>query len=402
LKFLPFILRHLQQAWIRTTSTVLAMGLCIFLFSALRTVLARLDDSIQARSPRRLVTTNVMEMSALPPSYAARIERVPGVRRATRIVMFGGFLRGRKQGKAEPGLESDWTSFFQNLAVDAEPYFAMNPELTVEPDQFRDFMADLHGCVMGRKLAEKFGWRTGDHFFLESFASGLRKPDGPFEFVIRGFVDTDHAKYPGTDTDTMLFHYRYLEAALGPMARASLYMVEVDDPDQAPEIAAAIDALFENSSDPTATQTEKAFLSDLLSMFGDVSALLNGVGLAVCFTILLVTANSMSMAARERRTEVAVLKTLGFTSRQVMALTLGEALTLGVLGGGLGLGATEAALWFLDRRPGLILPGIAALHLKPQVALLAFGTALLLGLAAGAIPAWGAYRARVTDMLRAV
>jgi hypothetical protein len=110
LKFLPFILRHLQQAWIRTTSTVLAMGLCIFLFSALQTVLARLDDSIQARNPRRLVTTNVMEMSALPPSYAARIERVPGVRRATRIVMFGGFLRGRKQGKAEPGLESDWTN----------------------------------------------------------------------------------------------------------------------------------------------------------------------------------------------------------------------------------------------------------------------------------------------------
>ncbi len=402
MKLLPFVLRHLQKAWIRTASTVLAMAACVFLFSALQTVLARLDSAIAARNPRRLVTTNLMQMSALPPTVAEQIARLPGVRRVSRVVMFGGFLRAPKQGGAGPGFESDWTSFFQNLAVDGEPYLAMGPELTVPEEHRREFMADLHGCLIGRRLAEKLGFRLGDHFFLESLASGLRKPDGPFEFVVRGFLDPDLARYPGTQADIMLFHYRYLQAALGPAARVSLYLSEIEDTSRAPEIAAAIDALFENSSDPTTTETEQAFLSDLMSMVGDVSALLNGVGLAVCFTILLVTGNTMGMAARERRTEVAVLKTLGFTARQVMGLVLAEALTLGVLGGGLGLGATEVVLLVLDRRPGLILPGMAALELSPQVALIAFGAALLLALAAGALPAWSAYRARVVDMLRAV
>jgi putative ABC transport system permease protein len=321
--------------------------------------------------------------------------------RVARVIVFGGFLRGRRAGKADSSLGTDWTTFFQNLAVDARPYFAMNPELMLPKGQFHEFMGDVRGCVVGRKLADKFGWKLGDHFFLESFASGLRKPDGPFEFVIRGFIETDLTKYPGTETDIMIFHLGYLETAMGNTARTSLYMVEIGDPARTGEVGSAIDALFENSSDPTVTQTEKAFLSDLMSMVGDVSALLNGVGLAVCFTILLVTANTMSMAVRERRTEVAVLKTLGFTSGQVMGLILLEACLLGLLGGGLGLAATTT-LWLLGHRSGLMLAGMSGLELSPQVALLGFGVALLLSLASGFVPAWAAYRAKVTEMLRPV
>jgi putative ABC transport system permease protein len=136
-------------------------------------------------------------------------------------------------------------------------------------------------------------------------------------------------------------------------------------------------------------------------MVGDLSALLNGIGLAACFTILLVTANTMSMAVRERRTEIAVLKTLGFSSAQLLGLVLAEALLLAAAGGALGVAGTETALWVLARRPGLVLPGIARLELRPQVALLGLGVALVLGLAAGFVPAWAAYRARITDMLRA-
>jgi putative ABC transport system permease protein len=278
----------------------------------------------------------------------------------------------------------------------------MNPELRVPAGQFAEFMRDIRGCVMGRKLAEKLRWRIGDHFFLESFASGLRKPDGPFEFVIRGLVDADPTRHREAGTDMMFFHFRYLETALGPGARPSLYMVEVDDAARSAETASAIDAAFENSSDPTLTQTEQAFLSDLLAMAGDISLLLNGLGLAVCFAILFVTANTMSMAVRERRAEVAVLKTLGFTGAQVMGLVLAEALILGGLGGTIGLGATGAVLWLLDHRAGLTLPGVAALELRPGIALLSLVAAMLLALAAGALPAWGAYRARISEMLRAV
>jgi len=377
------------------------MALCVFLFCTLQSALARLDSAIESRSPRRLITTNVMQMSALPGVYGGRIQGLPGVGHVARVVMFGGFLRGGRAGRAESP-EGGWTSFFHNMAVDAEPYFAMNPELTVPEEQFGEFLRDLRGCVVGRRLARKLEWKIGEHIFLESLASGLRKPDGPFEFVVRGLIDTDSATYPGTETDMLVFHFKYLDTALGGAVRTSLYMVEIADPRQAAETGAAIDALFEDSSDASFTQTEKSFLADLTSMVGDLSVLLNGISLAVCFTILLVTANTMAMAVRERRTEIAVLKTIGFTSAGVVALVLAEALLVGLLGGALGLGATQGLLSALDRRPGLLLPGLAALELRAGVALLGMGVAALLGVVAGLIPAWSAYRAKVADMLRAV
>lgn len=376
------------------------MALCVFQFCALQSVLVRLDSAIESRSPRRLITTNVMQMSALPGVHGERIQALPGVAHVSRVVMFGGFLRGRAEGADSS--DDNWAGFFHNVAVDADPYFAMHAELTVPEGQFGEFLKDLRGCVVGRRLASKLGWKIGDHIFLESLASGLRKPDGPFEFVIRGLIDTDLAKYPGTETDMLVFHFKYLDTALGGAVRTSLYMVEIADPRQAAQTGAAVDALFEESSDATFTQTERAFLGDLISMVGDLSVLLNGLSLAVCFTLLLVTANTMAMAVRERRTEIAVLKTIGFTSAGVVALVLGEALLLGLLGGALGLSATQGLLSALERRPGLLLPGLAALELSPQVALLGLGAASLLSLAAGLPPAWGAYRARVADMLRAV
>ena len=98
------------------------------------------------------------------------------------------------------------------MAVDAEPYFAMNPELSVAPEELREFMRDIQGCVIGRELARRFGWKVGDRFFLESFVSGYRKPSGPFEFVIRGLMDAD-PRHPGTETELMVFHFKYLNEA---------------------------------------------------------------------------------------------------------------------------------------------------------------------------------------------
>jgi putative ABC transport system permease protein len=403
MKFLPFVFKHLRATWVRTLSTVVAMALCIFLFCTLRTVLAHFDAFVESRSPRRLVTRwGVSIVGGIPLTHGTRIERVPGVRRVAPVVTFGGVLPARKEGKAEGGAvaETDWTAVFQNFAVDAEPYFAMNPEFMVPPDQLRDFMADRRGCVVGRRLAEKFGWKIGDRFFLQSFVTGMRKRSGPFEFVVRGFVDTDPRKYPGTDTDMMFFHFKYLSEGLGGIEWTHFLMVEIEDPARAAEIAAAIDAEFENAEYETYTETESAFTANFMTLVGDLGALVNGIGLAACFTILLVTANTMSMAVRERRREIAVLKTVGFASRQVMGLVVVEALLLGVAGGGFGLGGTRFALWALNSAPGQTLLGISHLELQPAVALFGASVALALGLAAGVVPAWGAYRAKVTAMLR--
>ena len=403
MKFLPFVFNHLRATWVRTASTVVSMALCVFLFCTLQSVLVHLDRFIENRSPRRLVTRNAVSiMEVVPLTHGARIEALPGVRRAAATMLFGGVLPARKEGKASQGSDAgtDWTKVFQNAAVDAEPYFAMSPELIVAPDQFRDFLEDLRGCVVGRKLAEKFGWKIGDHFFQESFASALRKRSGPFEFVVRGFIETDLAKYPGTDPNMMFFHLKYLSEGLGGLRYVSLFTVEIDDPSRAAEISAAIDALFENSGDETITETERAFLANFISMVGDLSVLVNGIGIAVCFTILLVTANTMSMAVRERRKEIAVLKTVGFGSGQVMGLIVAEALLLGAVGGVLGVGGTLWAISVLNGTPGQTLLGISDLELRPLVALAGVGVFVGLGLAAGFFPAWGAYRARVTEMLR--
>ncbi len=404
MRFLPFVLKHVRATWLRTASTVVAMALCVFLFCTLQSVLFHLDQFIESRSPRRLIThSDVSIMGVVPLAHARRIQGLPGVKRVAATHIFGGVLPARKEGKADPGAggETDWTAVFHNVAVDAEPFFAMSPELMVPPGQFHDFMNDLRGCVIGRRLAEKFGWQLGDHFFLQSFVAGMRKQSGPFEFVVRGLIDTDLRKYPGTDTDMMFFHFKYLNEGLGGgRTWTQLFTVEIDDPARAAEIAAAIDAQFENSSDETYTETESAFAANLISMAGDLGALVNGIGLAVCFTILLVTANTMSMAVRERRTEIAVLKTVGFSSSQVMGLVVTEALLIGAAGGGLGTLGTQRALWALNRAPEQTLLAISHLELRPAVALFGLGAALALGFAAGFVPAWGAYRARITEMLR--
>jgi putative ABC transport system permease protein len=405
MKFLPFVLQHLRATWVRTASTVVSMALCIFLFCTLQTVLAHFDNFIAGRSPRRLVTRNAVSiLSVVPLTHGPKIQSLPGVKRVAPVIAFGGVLPARREGKAESGKagETDWTAVFQNLAVDAEPYFAMTPEMMVPPDQFKDFMGDLRGCVVGTQLAQKFGWRIGDHFFLQSFVPGLRRKEGPFEFTVRGFIDTDLEKYPGTEPNMMIFHFKYLIESLPTVDQTQFFFVEIDDPSRGAEMSAAIDALFENSADETLTEAESAFAAGFISMVGDLSVLINGIGLAVCFTILLVTANTMSMAVRERRKEIAVLKTVGFGSGQVMGLILTEALLLGLAGGALGVAGALWAIAYMNGAEGQTLLAISHLDLAPSTAASGVATALGLGLAAGFLPAWGAYRAKVTEMLRSL
>jgi putative ABC transport system permease protein len=414
MKFFPFIAKHLKRNWIRTASTVLALAICIFLFCTLQSVLASVNALLNASSSTRLVTRHAVSLVfALPLPYEQRMLSVPGVKGVANTTWFGGSLPTKKEGKAEAAgggdeeaATTDWSKFFPNMAVDAEKYFPMMPEYQIPPDEYKAFLGEMQGCLIGRKLVEKYGWKVGDHFFLESFIPPYRKKDGPFEFVVKGIIDTDEGKYPGTDLNIMFFHYKYLYESTGRQLKAGSYTVEINDPSQAAAVSKAIDALFENSDAQTHTETEQAFRAGFIAMAGNLALLLNGIGLAVSFTILLVTANTMSMAVRERRTEIAVLKTLGFPSGHVMGLVVAESLLLGFLGGALGIGGSQGLLWTLSNTPGIkdMLAGIglSGLILQPMVAAFGFLVALFLGFAAGFAPAFGAYRARITDALRTV
>jgi putative ABC transport system permease protein len=409
MRFLPYLLKHLRRNWFRTGLTVVAMALCIFLFCTLQSVLAEIDTLLAGTSAKRLVSRHAISIVFnMPLSYGNRIRSVPGVKRVATVGWFGGSLPAKKEEKkaAEESSTADFSNFFPNLAVEPEPFLAMYPEYQLPPDQYQAFLQDLRGCVIGRKLANRYGWKIGDTFFLESFIPPYRKRDGPFEFVVKGIFDTDPVKYPGTDTNVMLFNYKYLYEATGQRLGAGMYYTEIENPDDAGKVSHAIDALFENSDAQTRTETEKAFAASFIAMAGNLVLLLNGIGVAVTFTILLVVANTMSIAVRERRKEIGVLKTLGFTSRQVMGLIVAESLLIAVLGGALGVGSSQGLMWMLTHTPGIKDAlgglGLSELTLRPLVAALGFVVALFLGFAAGFVPALNAYRARITDMLRTV
>jgi putative ABC transport system permease protein len=394
-KFLPYVLKHLRRNWLRTLSTVLGMALCIFLICTLQTVLAAMEESIRGASPARLATRHAVSLVFnMPYAYRSRIAAVPGVRRVSPMIFFGGLPGG--------GGSQDFANFFPNFAIEPETYFPMYPEFAVPPDQMDAFLADRRGAILGRGLANKFGWQLGSTFQLESFIPPYRV-GRPFEFVVRGIFDADWERYPGSNEMQMFFHFRYLYEATRQRVGVGTFMVQVDDPARAARIAVAIDDTFENSDVQTKTESEAAFIEGFAALAGNLVALLNGIGLAVAFTVLLVTANTMSMAVRERRTEIAVLKTLGFPSRLVMALILGEALVLAAAAGALGVWLARGLVSNLADIPfiGAALGQFPPLRLSTPLAAGMFAVAIALGTLAGAVPAWTAYRARIVDTLRA-
>ncbi len=388
MKFAPLILKHLRKNWIRTLSTVLAMSVCILLFCTLQTVVEAVNFGLHAGNANRLVTRHYVSLVFnLPLNYKQKVEAVPGVKEVVMNWWFGGVYRDPK-------------NFFANYATEPQAFLEIYPEIMLPPDQKEKWLHDRRGAIVGRKLAQRFGWKVGDQFELESTIPPYRVGH-PFDFVVDGIYDTDQAKYPATDLNSMYFDYKYLYEATGRNLGIGWLVEKIDDPSHAGAISKTIDAEFENSDAATKTETEQAFLAGFVAMAGNLAFLLNGIGLAVAFTILLVTANTMSIAVRERQQEIGVLKTLGFSSGLVMTLILSEALLIGVLGGALGILISQGILRVLPQVPilGDIVAGFPNFGLSPQTTATGVGIALLLGLLAGFFPAVTGYRARITETL---
>ena len=270
MKYAPLVLKHLRKNWIRTLSTVLAMAVCIFLICTLQTVVDAVNYGLHLGNASRLVTRHYVSLVFnLPNSYKAKIAAVPGVENTTIVNWFGGIYRG------------DMKYFFANFAVEPEPFLQIYPEIMLPEDQKQAWFHDGRGCIVGRKLAEKWGWKVGDTFQLESFIPPYRVGK-PFDFVIDGIYDTDPVKYPGTDLNSMYFNYKYLYEATGQRAGVGTITVLIDDPKNAGRISKAIDAEFENSDTQTKTETEQAFRASFIAMAGNLALLLNGIGLGRC------------------------------------------------------------------------------------------------------------------------
>ena len=379
MKFLPLVLANLKRHKLRTILTTASVALALFLFASLRTVVTTLSAGSEVSSASRMIVQNSTAfVIPLPMSYANRLASVPHVQAVTWANWFGG-----KYG--------DGKKFFAQFAIDPKSYLEMYPEIQIPEDQKQAFLKERSSAVIGEGLVRSFGWKVGENVTLQ----GTIFP-GDWTFTIRGIYHPTLKEY---GDDSFMFHYDYLYEKYPDRVTPGWFIMKIDDPNAAPVVARTIDDQFRNSNAPTKTGTEKAFAAGFASMWGNVKLLMGTIGMAVVFAILLVTANAMMMNQRERTSEVAVMKTIGFSDRRVFGLIIIEAAVISLTGAALGLGAAVLLPKVTGFGEGGFLPGF---HVTWGTALMGAAVALLLTVASGIFPAWQAAKLPVVQALRRV
>ena len=362
----------------RTILTTISVMVAFFLFGVLRSVITTLDHAAEVGSESRLITSNASGITfLLPEAHANRLQAVDGVKSVSWANWFGAYYQDPKE-------------FFAQFAVKADTYFPMYPEIQITAGSMDEFMRERTAAVIGVGLSEKYGWQVGQRVTLH----GTFIPED-FEFQIRAiYQPTD----PAFGDEVMFLHYEYLYERSNRQATPGWFVLQLDSPDRAAEVAAAIDAQFKNSTAPTKTETERAWNAGFITMWGNIGFLVRAIGTAVFFAILFVAANTMMMAVRERIGEIAVLKTVGFGNGAVFGLVMAESVLITLVGGGLGLLLARVA--FMGKNPlGQFFPGFGV---TAGTIVLGMATALALGLISGAIPALQSARLSVVSALRRV
>ena len=379
MKWIPLVVANLLRHKLRTLLTMASVALALFLFASLRTVVTTLNAGSEVSSASRMIVQNSTAfVIPLPMSYANRLASVPHVQAVTWANWFGG-----KYG--------DGKKFFAQFAIDPESYLKMYPEIAVADDQKQAFLKERSSALIGEGLVRAFGWKVGDNVTIQ----GTIFP-GDWTFTIRGIYHPTLKEY---GDDSFMFHYDYLYEKYPDRVTPGWYIMKIDDPNAGAVVARTVDDEFRNSTAPTKTGTEKAFAAGFASMWGNVKLLMGTIGMAVVFAILLVTANAMMMNQRERTSEVAVMKTVGFSDRRVFSLVIIEAAVISLVGAFVGLGLATLLPVITGFGEGGFLPGFHVTWGTQAVGAL---VALLLTVASGVFPAWQAAKLPVVQALRRV
>ena len=380
MKFLPLIWKNVWRRKFRTTFTLLSIFVAFLLFGMLMTIRAAFSLGVDIAGLDRLILIHKVSLiMPLPYSYQARLQQTPGVEVATNQTWFNGIYQ-------------DPANFFANIAVEPEPFIRIYPEFRLPPDQLKAWLGDRQGAVAGRDLAERFGWQVGDRIPLTG-TIWQPKQGQTWEFNLVGIYDGEQ----GIDKTQFFFRYDYLdENRAEGEGLVGWYVVKIADPSEAVAMSRRFDEMFANSPAETKTTTEKGFVEGFANQIGDIGSIMIAISSVVLFMFGLVAASTMAQSVRERTSELAVLKTLGFSGGAILTLVLAEAFFIVGLGGGLGL----AVAWLFVQQ-GDPTGGMLPMFVLPPRDL-AIGAALMLvmGLVAGAAPALGAMRLRITDALR--
>jgi putative ABC transport system permease protein len=382
--FLKLISRNTLRHKLRTGLTVLGLVVAILAFGLLQTVVDAWYAGAEGASSTRLVTRNSISLVfPLPINYQERIRRVSGVTGISHASWFGGVYVTEK-------------NFFPQFAVDAKTYFDLYPEYLIPPADMKAFRADRKGCVIGRKIADTYGFKLGDTIPLR----GTIYP-GAWSFTVRAIYDGAEA---GTDTSQLFFHWDYLNETMKKAAArrtdwVGVYVIQIADADRAAEISTEVDAMFRNSLAETLTETEKAFQLGFVAMTEAIVVAIRIVSFVVIFIILAVMANTMAMTARERISEYATLKALGFGPRFLTGLIYGESMVISLAGALIGIALTFPVADRFSKQMGTLFPvfGVSLDTVYMQAA-----AAAVVGLAAAALPAARVARVSIVEGLRSI
>jgi len=382
MKFSRLILANLLRKKIRLLLTIGSFAVALFLFAFLAVVRDAFSRGADIASADRLFVMNRTSIiNPVPLSYADKIHRIPGVKMVTHDNWFGGIYQ-------------DERNFFPQFVIDPENQRQVFPELIVSDAEWQNFVKDRQGVIVGARTAERFGWKIGDRVPLKTTIWG----SGNWEFNIDGIY---HGKRPQDDETQFWMQWDYFQEHVPDALKGQVgwYVVRVDTPDDAVRVSKNIDAEFANSPYETKTETESAFAASWVKQFGNIRFLIVSIGMVVFFTLLLVTGNTMAISVRERTSELAVFKAIGFSDRKILFFVLAESLVIALAGGFVGLLLAVLAMPILANALNGMLPQLV---LAPSVFALGFVTALAVGLASGLLPGLGAMRLQIVNALRRV
>ena len=384
MKFLPYVFRSLFRKKTRSILTIASIVLPFFVICVLGTLLATLDaDPSGGKGMYRLIVRHKVSLANfIPEAYRERIAQLPGVADVTILNWFGGTYKDNRP-----------ENMFARFGCEPDRLMRIFDEATIVAGSEAEWTSDRSGALVGERLMKRYGWKLGDRFALQGDIFPTR-----LELTIR-------AVYRGPDETGVYFDRKLIEEGV-PWAKGQVgtYWIKAVSTEAVSQLPRQIDALFENASFPTKTETEKEFQNGFVSMLGNVKAVVTMISAAIALVILLISANTMAMAARERVVEIAVLRTLGFGKPLILTLVLAESLLLSAAGAFVGLALFR--LSFPVLKEGLLsspMAGFAAgMQLFPGVLLTGIGITLLVGLVAGVVPAIRSARRSIPDGLRQV
>jgi putative ABC transport system permease protein len=383
--YLKLIFKNIFRHRLRSLLTIVGLVVAILAFGLLQTVVNAWYAGADMASATRLVTRNATSLVfSMPAYYRDRVRAVDGVNKVVISNWFGGIYKDQSFG-----------NFFAQFAVDG-PMFEIYPEFIVRPEELVAWNADRRGAMVGRLLADKFGWKVGDTIPLKGAIYG-----GDWEFTVRGIYEP---KDETTVTRQMYFHWEYLNEVMKKKFPkraefAGIFLVQIADGSRAAEISQAIDREFKNSLAETLTETEKAFQLGFVAQTEAIITAVRIVSFVVIVIIFAVVANTMAMTARERLAEYATLKALGFGPEFIAALIIGESVMITALGGGIGIALTFPVAAGFKSAMGTMFP---VFHVTPETVWMQVTAAAAVGLAAGLLPAVRAARVKIVDGLRYV